>query len=291
VAPRAERGQSTVEWVGLLLVLALAIGALGALAGVALPGTALARAIGGRIVCALELSGECQRLGPSDLVLAYGDELAALVIETAPQIRYEPGMRALPVDFRHCRTDDCAEGRDGIRVASSLTGEPAAVFTHAIDCRPGSQTPGADCSGEAAGNRYLQYWLYYPGSATGEGSTFLRGAIRELSADVGHPTYHPDDWESVQFRVHPDGSAEVRASAHYGYGAGWQRAEDSAYTVSGGSHAGTVEPAEFDRITNPRRLGLIPLEPIAAENADLEFAITPPWRKRVWLEPEYDGTD
>ncbi|MDX6581681.1 MAG: hypothetical protein QOI10_865 [Solirubrobacterales bacterium] len=291
MAPAGERGQSIVEWIGLVLLVALALSSLGALAGVGLPGAALARAIGGRIVCALSLAGDCELLGPSDLVLAYGGELAGLVAETAPQIRYEPGMRALPVDFRHCREDACAEGRDGIRVARSLTGEPAAVFTHVVDCRAGTETPGADCAGEAAGNRYVQYWLYYPGSATGEGSTILRGAIRELSEDVGHPTYHRDDWESVQFRIHPDGSADVRASAHYGYGPGWEPAGDSSYTVSGGSHAGTVEPAEFDRITTPRRLALIPLEPIADADPDTEFAITPPWYKRVWLEPEYEGTD
>jgi hypothetical protein len=291
VSSGGERGQGTVEWIGLIGVLALAMAALGAVAGVALPGTALARAIGGRIVCALELSGDCEPLGASDLVLAYGGELAGLVAETAPQIRYEPGMHALPVDFRDCREDACAEGRDGIRVARSLTGEPAVVFTHVVDCRPGTETPGADCSGAAAGNRYVQYWLYYPGSATGEGSTILRGAIREVSNAVGHPTYHEDDWESIQFRIHPDGAADVRASAHYGYGHGWEPAESSAYTVSGGSHAGTVEPAEFDRITNPRRLGLVPLEPIAGTDPDTEFAITPPWYKRVWLDPEYGGTD
>lgn len=287
----AQRGQATVEWIGLILVLGLAVAALGAIAGVALPGTALARAIGGRIVCALELSGDCGPLEASDLVLAYGDELAGLVSLTAPQIRYEPGMRALPVDFRNCREDACAEGRDGIRVARSLTGEPAAVFTHVVDCRSGTETPGADCSGPARGNLYLQYWLYYPGSATGEGSTILSGAIREVSQAVGHPTYHPDDWESVQFRIGPDSGAQVRASAHYGYGSGWEPADDSAYTVSGGSHAGTVEPAEFDRLTTPRRLGLIPLEPVAETEGGAEFAITPPWDKRVWLDPEYDGTD
>ena len=95
----------------------------------------------------------------------------------------------------------------------------------------------------------------------------------------------------MQFRIHPDGGAEVRASSHYGYGAGWTPVEDSSYTVSGGSHAGTVEPAEFDRITTPRRLGLIPLEAVAEAEVDTEFAVTPPWRKRVWLDPEYGGTD
>jgi hypothetical protein len=290
VASSGEHGQATVEWIGLVLVSALAMASIGAAAGIGLPGAGLARAIGGRIVCALELSGTCDPLGASDLVLAYGD-LAGLVSQTAPQIRYEPGMRALPVDFRDCREDACAEGRDGMRVASSLTGEPAAVFTHVVDCRPATETPGADCSGDAAGNVYVQYWLYYPGSATAEGSTVLRGAIRTISGELGHPTYHPDDWESVQFRIHPDGAADMRASAHFGYGAGWEPADDASYTVSGGSHAGTVEPADFDRITNPRRLGLIPLEPIADTDPDTHFAITPPWYKRAWLEPEYGGTD
>jgi len=291
VSSDRERGQGTVEWIGLISLVALVVVALGALAGIAIPGTALARAIGGRLLCALEFDGDCGAPGASDLVLAYGDELAALLARTTPRIRYEPGMRALPIDYRHCRADACAEGRDGARVARSATGEPAVAFTHVVDCRAGSQTPGAVCTGPAAGNRYLQYWLYYPGSATGEGSTILRGAIRQISEEVGHPSYHPDDWESVQFRVHPDGSADVRASAHQSYGAGWRPAEGSAYTVAGGSHAGTVEPAEFDRITTPRRLGLIPLEPIADEHPETEFAITPPWRKRVWLDPEYGGTD
>lgn len=288
---RDARGQSTVEWVGLLSLLVLAVIGLGTFAGFAIPGTALARAIGGRLLCALQFEGECGALGVSDLALAYGDELAALVAQTAPQIRYEPGMSALPIDYRDCRADSCAEGRPGVRVARTLTGEPAVAFTHAVDCRPGSPTPGAVCTGAAAGNRYVQYWLYYPGSATGEGSTPLRSAIREISAAVGEPTYHPDDWESVQLRVGPDGTTEIRASAHHGYGPGWEPADEAAYTVSGGSHAGTVEPAEFARLTTPRRLGLIPLEPIARRHPETGFAITPPWYKRVWLDPEYGGTD
>ena len=231
-----------------------------------LPGTALARAIGGRIVCALELAGDCEPLAASDLALAYGDELAALVAETAPQIRYEPGMHALPVDFRSCREDACAEGRDGIRVAHSLTGEPAVVFTHVVDCRVGVETPGADCSGEAAGNRYVQYWLYYPGSATGEGSTCSPGRSARSRARSGCPAITPTTGSSSSSASAPT-ARRVRASSHHGYGPGWRPAEGAAYTVAGGSHAGTVEPAEFDRITTPRRLGVIPLEPIAADGA------------------------
>ena len=32
-------------------------------------------------------------------------------------------------------------------------------------------------------------------------------------------------------------------------------------------------------------------EPIAAANPDTRFEITPPWLKKVWLDPEYEGTD
>ena len=31
------------------------------------------------------------------------------------------------------------------------------------------------------------------------------------------PGYHPDDWESVQFRLRPDGEVDQRASSHHGY--------------------------------------------------------------------------
>ena len=287
---RCQRGQSTVEWVALVLLVSSALALLGAIAGIGLPGAALAHAIGARIVCAIELSDAC---GPGATGLAgeYGHELAAAVSGHAPQIRYEPGMRALPVDYRRCREDSCAEGADKVRVARSLAGEPVTVFTHLIDCRAGSESVGADCSGERAGNLYLQYWLYYPGSATGEGSTPLRGLIREASEAIGSPTYHPDDWESIQFRIGADGRTDVRASSHHGYGPGWVPEPGADYRVAGGSHAGTLSPAGFDRITNPRRLWLIPLEPIVAAHPETEFAVTPPWRKRVWLDPEYQGTD
>jgi hypothetical protein len=294
----SERGQSTVEWLGLVLVVSLAFAVLAAVAGAAVPGAALAQAIASRIACAMSLSQSCAA-ETTRLVAAYGDEVAALVREHAPEIHYERGMRALPVDYRRCREDACAEGAERGVIWRSRAGEPTVAFVRAIDCRAGSAaaTPGdPDCSGGRAGNVYLQYWFYYPGSATAEGGGTIGQAIRELSAAVGRPSYHPDDWESLQLRVGRGGEVSARASSHHDYsyelgGAGGWGPESGSMYVSGGSHAGNVVALrEIDRRTPAPRLRLLPLEPIAAgERAT--FAVTPPWRKRVWVDPEYEGTD
>ncbi|MFL5870974.1 MAG: hypothetical protein ACJ75R_07815 [Solirubrobacterales bacterium] len=284
-----QRGQSTVEWVGLVLLVSLLVSILGAIAGLGLPGAALAEAIGSKIVCAVGLSDGCE-LGGGALLQTYGDEVAIAVRDRAPRILYEPGMRALPVDYRDCREDACADGADAGDVRRTDAGLPVTLFVHVVDCRPGAVLPdGVDCSGERAGNLYVQYFAYYPGSATGEGSTPLAGVIRDASSAVGTPTYHPDDWESFQVMVTPDGAFE-RASAHHGYGAGWFP-DAGAYFVSGGSHAGTVMSHDADRDTAPDEINLVPLEPIAASHPKVSFAITPPWLKKVWLDPEYEGTD
>ena len=61
--------------------------------------------------------------------------------------------------------------------------------------------------------------------------------------------------------------------------------------VSGGSHAGNVAGhRDRDRFTPGHRVHLIPLEPIAAHEHAV-FAIVPPWLKKVWLDPEAEGTD
>jgi hypothetical protein len=285
-----QHGQSTVEWVGLVLLVSLVISALGAIAGLGLPGAALAHAIASRIVCAAGLTDGCG-LGADELLTAYADEVAAAVRDHAPRILYEPGMRALPVDYRRCREDACADGADSGEVRRTESGEPVTLFVHVVDCRVGAPPPpdGVDCSGRRAGNLYLQYFAYYPGSATGEGSTPLSGLIRDASSALGTPSYHPDDWESFQVRIGADGALD-RASAHHGYGPGWFP-ETGAYFVSGGSHAGTVLPRDADRYTARSDITLIPLEPIAASDPDVSFAITPPWRKQVWFDAEYEGTD
>ena len=309
-----------MEWLGLVVLVALLIGSLLSTAGllrfgVTLPGTILER-----LVCAVRLSQDCR--SEPKLKRAYGDDTAALLRAHAPTILYEEGMSALPIDYRRCRRDDCAAGGGGA-VSRSSSGEPVTAFTHVIDCRPGAaaatEERGADCSGARRGNLYLQYWFYYPGSATAEGSTPLKGAIRRGSAAVGRPSYHPDDWESLQLRVGPSGRY-ARASSHHSYsyelgGAGLipgyrlRRLGDGRLTlrrkprvvngwgpdlgtlyVSGGSHAGNARVNRVvSRATKSGRIRLIPLDRIAAEDSTT-FAVTPPWRKRVFLDPEYAGT-
>ena len=311
---RCPRGQASPEWVGLILLVALLLG--GALAGLgALPlGVSLARAIGGKLVCAIDLSDSCQR--DPDLAAAYGPDVAEAVRDHAPMLFSEHGMRALPVDFRTCREASCGDAAGEGRVWRTDRGQPATAFVHVIDCRAGELAAfagtnlPADCSGSRAGNLYIQYWLYYADSAT------LRGI-----PVVGAKGYHADDWESYQVRIGRGGDSDARASSHNGYnyaqGAqdwgsdagigvvrdatewaglrnqnGWGP-EIHFVFVSGGSHAGSVQafPGNYSRLTPARHLALVPLEPVAAgEQPAPHFAIPPPWRKQVWRDPEAEGT-
>jgi hypothetical protein len=298
----------------------MALGALAWLAGPRLAGIALAHEIGVRIICAVRLTEDC-REEPA-LRAANGDEVAALLRAHAPALLYERGMTTLPVDFRDCRSDSCAGGDESGAVTRTREGLRVAAFTHVIDCRRGhvaaTEAWGGNCSGRPAGNLYLQYWLYFPGSATAEGSTPLKGAIRRLSTALGHPTYHPDDWEGYQVRIGPGGSF-ARATAHHGYSyeldrplipytlargpdgrarlqrtptpvSGWGP-EGDTYYISGGSHAGTARVERgFSRTTKDGRLVLIPIETLP-DRERYSFAISPPWRKRVYFDPEFGGTD
>ena len=109
---------------------------------------------------------------------------------------------------------------------------------------------------------------------------------------AGEKGYHQDDWESVQFRIGPDGEVDERASSHHGYNyflsdtqldlatpasspttAGGRR--PTSCFVSGGSHAGNAAGlADTDRYIPGRRVHLVPLEPIAADST-ADFAISP----------------
>ena len=306
----AGRGQGTVEWIGLVLLVSLLLLGLLALGG-RLPAGALARTMAARLICAAGLSDACA-VEP-ELVAAYGPALAAQVERNAPKIIYEAGMTALPVDFRSCRRARCGNGPESGAVWTSDTGEPAAAFTHAVDCRSAtaraaSARRGDDCSGDRQGNLYIQYFLYYEDSTS----------LKDVPGDVG---FHQDDWESYQVRIGPT-DTEARASSHRGYnykgGAGswasdlglvhrsaWGRSLGHTF-VSGGSHAGHVyEPPPVRTVRGIRqtsqvpaserpprwtpgdRLELIPIETLAPA---ARLAIVPPWRKPVYRDPESEGT-
>jgi hypothetical protein len=304
---REERGQSTVEWVGMLLVVALLLCGIVA-AGVRVPGTALAQALASQILCAAALADRCG--DEPVLIAAYGTEVGELVRRHMPSLLFERGSRAVPVDFRRCRQTTCGDAAEHGYVKRTDAGLPVSAFVHVVDCRPDAADESeADCSGPRAGNLYIQYWTYYADSATFRGIPVL--------GDAG---YHPDDWEGVQIRIHPDGSVDERASSHEGYNqrpgpiGGWASdagidpvkdvtealglrgengwgPETHLLIVSGGSHAGnTAGIPHIERLTLRNRVHLIPLEPIAA-TSDARFAINPPWRKKVWRDPEAEGTD
>ena len=304
----SERGQGTVEWVGTLLVVAVAMLGLVAL-GVRVPGAPLAQALADRILCAASLADGCG--DEPTLIAAYGTEVGQLVRRHMPTILFEQGSRAVPVDFRRCRSTECGDGAEHGLVHRTDERLPVAAFVHVVDCRAEeaehSEAAGADCSGERAGYLYVQYWTYYADSAT----------LRDLPV-VGKKGYHHDDWEGVQLRFGPDGEVEERASSHNGYnyargvgnwgsdaGSGTLRdvsetvgaraengwgPETHLLLVSGGSHAGNASGyPNTDRYIPGRRVHLIPLEPIAATST-ATFAVSPPWLKKVWLDPEAEGT-
>lgn len=264
-------------------------------AGARVPGASLARAVGDRILCAAALADGCG--DEPALVAAYGTEVGRLVRRHMPTLVFEEGSRALPVDFRRCRDSDCGDGPEEGLVHRTDAGLPVTAFVRVIDCRQEkAEADGADCSGGRAGNLYLQFWFYYADSAT----------LRQVPV-AGDRGYHADDWESVQLRFGPDGRVDQRASSHHGFNygigpgnwgsdtglrprGGWGP-ETHLLFVAGGSHAGHVIGfGDSGRFLSGRRVHLVPLEPIAAAGT-ARFAVSPPWLKRVWSDPEYDGTD
>jgi hypothetical protein len=228
-----------------------------------------------------------------------------------PSLLFERGSRAVPIDFRRCRSTACGDAAEQGYIRRTNAGLPVSAFVHVVDCRPGAvaqaEAEGADCSGFRAGNLYIQYWTYYADSAT------LRGV-----PIVGDEGFHRDDWEGVQIRIRPDGSVDERASSHNGYNHsqgvanwgsdaaigplkdaaeavglrprnGWGR-ETHILLVSGGSHAGNLGDDPGGRYTPAASVHLVPLEPIAADDSTA-FAISPPWLKHVWRDPEAEETD
>ena len=302
---RDQGGQASLEWLGVVFVVSLAFAAMAA-AGVNVPGAELARTLAGRLVCVVDLGADCDERA-SALTAAYGAELGGVVENHVPLLEFEEGMRVLPIDWRTCRANTCAEGAEAGRVSETDAGEPVTLFTHVIDCRDPEhpQPPAAVCGGEAEGNLYLQYWAYYPDSRT---------------KPYGEAGWHPDDWESFQVKITPEG-VEERASSHHGYNGdtsdpindtGWFGGKPAwspgtgRYAISSGSHAGHVgtPPSEKNirrpssisrlpvRLSRPKDVRVVPLETMRDEWGVYVGSKEhlPAWLKDVYLDPEATGT-
>src|SRR6478752_1664005 len=102
----SERGQGTVEWVGLVALVSVAMLALVAPGG-RVPGAPLALAVADCILCAASLADGCG--DEPGLVAAYGGEVGELVRRHMPMLAFEHGSRAVPVDFRRCRRSECGD--------------------------------------------------------------------------------------------------------------------------------------------------------------------------------------
>jgi hypothetical protein len=289
---RSSDGQASVEYVGIVLLVAVLFGALLAVGGLAAEAARLPRLIAERLLCAVRLSSSCL----DELERAYGDELAELLRTHAPDVRFEDGeFVSLPVDPRRCRERACADSSERGRISASFEGQRPVLFVHPIDCRDEPYPERAECAGEPAGSLYLQYWLYYPDSAT---SPFGRAG-----------GYHTDDWESYQVRIDSEGVVGARASSHkghqygadalsdlgvelpavFGSGSSWGPSQGYVW-VSAGSHAGRASGGGYSRSIRAGDLRLIAVEPNLDRLGELAFAISAPWRKRVWSDPEAKGT-
>ena len=288
---RCERGQATIEWAGVVLVASLALGALVALAPQP-DGRSLGALLAHAIACPARAG--CEQ-GSRALRVAYGERDAELVRAHAPGLVYEPRTHSLPVDFRDCRRPSCSDAPDDRRadLHRSATGLRATAFSRLI---------------HRGGETFIQYWHYYP-----ESSTSSPGSLSLRMLDGGlWPVHHRDDWESYQVRIDRAGRVSARASSHRAYQAcklsrcrnrwiaatGWTR-------VSRGSHAGHIPirsrggadeplypgPGLEERTTSAPGVRLVPLETLDKHDyRPLDAGISPPWKKRVYVDPLTDST-
>jgi hypothetical protein len=129
---RRERGQATIEWVSLVLLASLALGAL-ATAVPLVDGRSFGGFLSHHLTCVIAGTDRCDE-GDAALARAHGADDAALLRRFAPGLVYEPGERQLPVDYRDCRRPACARAPDDPDLDAHRTdaGHPATSFTHVV---------------------------------------------------------------------------------------------------------------------------------------------------------------
>ena len=249
-----ERGQATVEWLALVLLVA---GALGAVAVVAVPRVRAAVA---------HVASLPPRDPPDSLVAVYGQDVARLVRRHAPGLVYARGLREVPVDPRECRAPACARGAAPV------------LFTHVV---------------RSGGAVYVQYWEYFPdsvwnGVAGRHADDWESYQVRiEISSHpprvrVRASAHHGYTGRRIGRDLNLDqidpGLVPVEA---WTTPTGWLR-------IARGSHAGYVARGPLGRRTTPAgEVALVPLETAALPD---RYAVAPPWRKRVYTDAESPGT-
>ena len=245
---RCERGQATIEWVGLVLLASLALGAL-ATAVPAVDG----RSFGGASGAPDRLRGARVRLRRRSGRRASAPTAPGMPSCCAATRRAWSTSRAsarCPVDWRRCRA--------------------RAVLGRARRPRPGrpphagrpARPPRSRALSAAAARTYLQYWLYYPDSNTAVAGLGLAVAAQSAGAGrdpAGHrprplPRLSTPTTGRVRGAGRPrrsrggprhartatgSGASEAECRDRWGPRTGWTR-------VSRGSHAGHV-PAGLAR--------------------------------------------
>jgi hypothetical protein len=147
-----ERGSASIESIGLVLLVAAALGAIVAQVASSPPvdaarsfNTLLAR----RLRCSPAEPGPCWQ---DPLTTAYGRSLAGAVRALSPQpqpVISPDGLRVAPVDFRYCRHETCAVPSE--RAGLTTSNRRMTAFVSAEDRR------------RAGGGVEIDYWLYRPG--------------------------------------------------------------------------------------------------------------------------------
>ncbi|MGI8945232.1 MAG: hypothetical protein ACR2GL_03215 [Thermoleophilaceae bacterium] len=318
---RSEAGQATVEWVGLVLLAALLLGGVAAVAGARVDGRSFGGFLTHRIFCAVR--GGCED-GAAQLAGAYGRGDAELLRRYAPDIVYEPGEAQLPVDWRECRKPACADAPDDrdLDVHRTNSGRRATVFTRVVrrDGRtylqywfyyPDSNSTVLGSDKLWNGSRLLQKAgrilrgsSRYPGYHPDDWESYQVRIGRRGGAAVRSSSHGHYQW-----------CKRSSCANRWGSRTGWTR-------VSRGSHAGHIPidggvrglwplagtRPDFRSKSHPRRyrrrlpgrelrertttsegIRLIPLETLEHRRyRPLDDGIKPPWRKRVYSDPESD---
>jgi hypothetical protein len=262
-----RRGQSTVELVALLALVALAV------------------LVAGRLVTGgsspADLATAIRRAFTHGRARAHGDRAALASRSLGPLIRrYAPTLvlerdafgldASVPVDFRGCRALGCAA-------------YPAAAtaFVHVV---------------RRADAIYVEYWLYYPDSRTdhlplaalaGYHRDDWEGAIVRLGRDGS---------AGARVSAH-EGFAGLRP--WWSGDPGWRpvTARPTVYRAAG-SHANGFGPRDID-LAGDRwngtagtvtRLVLEPADEAPSARARFDAGAVPPWRKAVYADPQVTST-